>query len=228
MNDLFIEWSDLKRELSQLNSDDIRELSTKSKLELYIPILLRILGVVLFFISAFLIVAEMTIFLDINLSIFGIIINKATSFYSILITTIIPLIYLINTTKYSLFHLKLSGVYGVYKNRQTDSQSMLILTSFICRISFPLALNFIQILKLKKTTYIQKIMGSTDFLPVLGHKFTIFYPTILGVLCLFNYFNIFGSLLSWVGLSSFGFENEATNDTISEGNLIFERSKFIV
>jgi len=224
MIEMHKEWEILKNEIS--SQDDVRELNSANKLSTYKTVFLKVFGVVLFFLSLFLIIAEMTIFLDVNLSIFGIMINYSNSFYTIIIMTMIPLIYLINTTMYSLFNLKLSGIYGVYKNRQTDTESMLLLTSFMCRIAFPLALNFIQILKLSKKLIIVKIMGSTDFLPVLGHKFTVFYPAVLGVLCIFNYFNIFGTLLSWIGLSSFGFENEATTDTISEGNLIFERSKY--
>lgn len=226
LNMLYTEWESIKKG-SDDNNNDVREQNTLNRLSVHKSAFLKTLGCVLFILSILMVVAEMTIFLEVNLSVFGIMINKSDNFYSIITLTMIPLIYLINTTMYSLFHLKLSGVYGVYNNKQTDSESMIILTNLMCRIAFPLALNFNQILKLNRTTNITKIMGSTDFLPVLGHKFTVFYPTVLGVLCIFNYFNVFGTLLSWIGLSSFGFDNDATKDAISEGKLIFERSKLL-
>lgn len=216
-------------------SADNKKSPKKSKINIFckktlLPCLATILGLICSALSIILIIAEMTLFLtEYNLSVFGYLIHLfQDSFVLILLFTMIPLCYMINTTMYSLFHLKLSGVYGIYKNKNTDAESLLILSSFMCRIAFPLGLNFIQIMKLEKQTIIQQIMGSTKLLPILGYKFTIIFPTILGILCIFNYFNIFGSLLSCIGLSSFGFENYATNVQITEGNLIFERSKCLI
>jgi hypothetical protein len=228
---MYLEWYELKEDNSTLTTsenDSNSDNHKSSKISTFFYFLIRILGVILFLFSLIIIVAEMTIFLNINLSLFGILINKSPYFYNTMTFTILPFVYLINTTLYSLFHLKLSGVYGVYKNKHTDSESLLILSSVMCRIAFPLGLNFIQILKLNRKTIIESVIGSTNFIPVFGEKFTIFYPTILGLLCLFNYFNVFGSILSCLGLSSFGFENEATNEAISEGNQIFEKSKLLI
>lgn len=223
---MYLEWYDLKGESAILiSAENASNTENESKITNFFYLIIRLLGVILFIFSLIIIVAEMTIFLKLNLSLFGILINKSPYFYNTMTFTIFPFVYLINTTLYSLFHLKLSGVYGVYKNKHTDSESLLILSSVMCRIAFPLGLNFIQILKLDQKTIIEGVIGSTNFIPVFGENFTVFYPTILGLLCLFNYFNVFGSLLSCLGLSSFGFENDATNDAISEGNQIFEKSK---
>ena len=211
------------------------------------PVLITGLGILCSLLSIMLLLSEMTMFAEgINLSIFGYIIenitdnnNKSGEYgYLVLIITIIPFIYLLNTTMYSLFHLKLSGIYGIYKNKHTDAESLLLLSSIMCRIAFPLGLNFIQLLKLSKKTVFEEIMitrpnaslnsvtkKSSHVLPLIGYKFSVIFPALLGILCLFNYFNIFGKLLNCVGLSSFGFENSATTNQINEGNIILSKSK---
>lgn len=186
----------------------------------------KIFGALLGFLSIIMIISEMTIFLGLNMSLFGYLIDYFHEYFILIVVfTMIPLTYLISTTIYALFHLKVSGVYGIYKNRHTDSESLLILSGFMCRVCFPLALNFIQLLKLGIPTITTKIINTKSFIPFLGQKFTIFFPVILGLLCVLNYFNFFASLMSCIGLSYFGFETDATNNQIIEGNLIFERSK---
>lgn len=191
------------------------------------PLVYRIIAYFFYCLSCLIIISEVTIFLNFNLCVFGIAINYTNSISFILPLAIIPLVYLISSTLYGLFNLKISGIFGIYSNKQTDAESLLMLTSFMCRIAFPLGLNFIQILKLSEKTTLEQIMGTTDFIPIFGYKFTIFYPTILIILCLCNFFNIYGSLLNALGLSSFGFESEVRNEQINEGRLILTRSNLI-
>ena len=88
----------------------------------------------------------------------------------------------------------------------------------MCRIGFPLCLNFVQILKLKSKTSLESLMGESDFIPVFGKSFMLFFPTVLIVLCLFNLFNIYGRFMNMLGFYSFGFQNQYSDDKIDEGN----------
>lgn len=130
----------------------------------------------------------------------------------------IPLIFLFCTCLYGLFSLRLSGFYSMHDNKHTDSISLLYLSSFMCRIGFPLCLNFLQIIKLKNTnTALEEFMGLADIIPVFGTSFTLFYPTILIVFCLFNLLDVYGKCLNIFGFPTFGFNNQQNDDKIEEG-----------
>jgi len=163
----------------------------------------------------------------VQLSIFGILINisNANALLTNLIC-IIPLTYLFCASLIGLFHLKLSGYYGIYKNQKTQIISLLFLTNFICRIGFPLLLNFLQILKLKLNYNISialdDVLGETSLVPAIGKKFMVFYPLVLILLCLFNIFDIYGKFLNYLGFSTFDSKDEFNEGKLQEGKRILE------
>ena len=55
----------------------------------------------------------------------------------------IPIIFLFVMSIYTFFKLKISGYFYMYKNRQTDSVSLMYFSTNLCRISFPICLDFI-------------------------------------------------------------------------------------
>jgi hypothetical protein len=96
----------------------------------------------------------------------------------------------------------------------------------MCRIGFPLCLNFVQILKIPNfTTALEELMGVTDLVPVFGKSFIIFYPMVLIVLCLFNLFDGCGKIMNFMGFYSFGFTNPYNDDKIEEGMDILHTSR---
>ena len=79
------------------------------------------------FMGAFMIVAEVTMFLGIDTSLLSLVLssdqfqeNEAISFLSSNLMCLLPLIYIAITSNYGLFKLKLTGFYGMHKNKQTD------------------------------------------------------------------------------------------------------------
>jgi hypothetical protein len=175
--------------------------------------------------SLAIILSEITLFTNLPLSIFGLIIWQSDSIYTINFICLITLTFMFCTSMYGLFKLKLSGIYSINDHRHTDSISLLFLASFMCRIGFPLCLNFVQILKLRDVkTQIEIIMGEV---PDFGRHFIIFFPTALIVLCLFNLFDIYGRLMNILGFQIFGFQNPQTEDKIDEGNETLNKSMLI-
>jgi hypothetical protein len=79
-------------------------------------------------------------------------------------------------------------------------------------------------LKLGKKSILEEYLGVTDLIPVFGEKFTIFYPTILIVLCLFNAFDIYGKFTNFLGFYSFGFKNNYNDEKIEEGEDALNKS----
>ncbi len=183
---------------------------------------MRVVAFFLILLSLGIILSEITLFTNLPLSIFGFLIEHSDNIYMLNALCLTPLIFMFLTSLYGLFQMKLYGYYSVHDNRQTDSVSLLFLSSFMCRIGFPLSLNFVQILKLNHLkTNIEWIMGET---PDFGRNFMIFFPTILIVLCLFNLLDIYRRIMNILGFTTFGFKNAQSDDRVEEGNEILNKS----
>jgi hypothetical protein len=185
------------------------------------PWFLRILAFFLILMSLATVLSEITLFMEkMSFSIFGLLVDSSENIFIINLLSLIPIIFLFLTSLYGLFNMKVSWFYTIHDNRHTDSISLLFLASFMCRIGFPLCLNFLQILKmerdLRKAKLIEVLGGYIDLLP-LGKGFTVIFPTMLIFVCLFNLFDIFGRLMNFLGFSRFGFKHPSNDDKIEEG-----------
>ncbi len=185
-------------------------------------------AVILIALSLCTILSEVTLFTHLPLSLFGLLISQSDNILVLNLLCLIPLIFLFFTALHGLFKLKLTGFYSMHKNRHTDSISLLFLAGFMCRVGFPLCINFIQILKLKKiTTVLESTMGDADLVPVFGRNFIIFYPTILILLCVLNVFDFFGKFMNLLGFYSFGFHNAYNEEKIEDGRDVLMKSKLV-
>ncbi len=82
------------------------------------------------------------------------------------------MIILFNYCLVALFHLKLSGFYDINSNGQTDAYSLFHLTLFICRVGFPLCLNFLSYFKKPLNTALEKVNKPLSYYIILN---TLFY-----------------------------------------------------
>ena len=62
----------------------------------------------------------------------------------------------------------------------------------------------------------------------IGNFFSVFFPIILVVLCLFNIFNIYGKVLSFLGLKQFQFTEDFDDEKIEEGKRLIYKGKSVV
>jgi len=168
--------------------------------------------------SAAIILSEITLFLDMPLSVFSFFLEKTNSILTMNIMVLLPLIFLFLTSLYGLFNLKIYGIYHISKSQNTDASSLLFLTSFICKIGYPLCLNFVYILKMRTyRTSLEHLLGVMDLFPVFGNNFALFYPTILILFILFNIFDIYGKLSNFLGFSAYGFKTEENDEIFEDG-----------
>ncbi len=227
LEDIYKEWHHLQTLLGNIpNVINWDKNSWFKFLKLYYitlkPWLLRGLALIIIILSLATVLSEITLFTNLPLSIYGLLIEQSNNIYMLNLLCLIPLIFMFMTALYGLFHLKVY-FYSMHSNRQTDSDSLLFLSSFMCRIGFPLCLNFVQILKLQHVkTNIEWIMGET---PDFGKNFMLFFPAALIVLCLFNIFDIYGRFLNIFGVNTFGFKSQQNDDKSEEGNEIMNKSK---
>jgi hypothetical protein len=168
--------------------------------------------------------------MKIPFSIFGYLIEKANNIYITNLIVLIPMIFLFLTTLYGLFNLKLFRNYHIYisKNQKTDGYSILFLSGFICKIGFPLCLNFLQIAKINiNKTSLESFLGVMDLFPVFGNNFAIFYPSLLVIFIIFNMFEIFGKLgqILGLGFSVSKFRSKDCEEVIEDGLEVLNRCR---
>lgn len=60
-------------------------------------------------------------------------------------------------------------------------------------------------------------MGEIDIVPIFGSGFTSIFPITLIVLCLFNVYDVYGKILSYLGLKQFLFTENFNDEKIHEG-----------
>ncbi len=152
------------------------------------------------------------------LSVFSYFLAYSHSIITINIMVLLPLIFLFLTSLYGLFNMKIYGIYHISKSQNTDASSLLFLTSFICKIGYPLCLNFVYILKMKTyRTSLENLLGVMDLFPVFGNNFALFYPTMLILFILFNLFDVYGKLSNFLGFSAYGFKTEENDEIFEDG-----------
>ncbi len=237
MAQLYLEWKYFKNLYKTSNSkvpdDDHNPKTNWNKLfDLYYlylrPWILRILGVICIALTLIMILSEITLFFDIKLCVFAYIIENTNNIYLINLFVIVPLLYTTICSLYGIFNLKIYGIYHITNSKNTDANSLLFLSGFICRIGFPVCYNFLQMLKLEnKQTILEELLGVMDLFPIFGKHFTVFYPIILFILVLLNFFDIFIKISNLFGISQFTFTNYNNTDKIEEGHSEFLRSKII-
>ncbi len=230
MEEAFLEWNSIQSLQESLNrgNNTLKFNFQTSYKVFFTQWLLRFVALQMILLSLATTLSEFTLYLNINVSIIGMLVNTSSdSVFLVHIITVIPLGFLFYACLFGMFNLKIAGLFGMYKNNHTDATSLLFMSSFMCRIGFPLCINFVQILKLKKRTVLEEIVGSTDLDPLFGTNFFIIYPAILVVLIMLNLLNVYENILRMFGVSYIITKNAMTNDKIKEGQLIFGKSKFI-
>lgn len=120
------------------------------------------------------------------------------------------------TTHFALFNLRLSGLYGLYPNNQTDPSNLVWSAQFMARITAPLCYNFLMFIKVTNTQF-YVVMGIIDMVPILGTQFTMFFPLMLIIFCLLNIFKVYSKFMASLGMSQFGFADKYRDDKIIEG-----------
>ena len=154
----------------------------------------------------------------------------------------IPIIFLFVMSIYTFFKLNISGYFYMYKNRQTDSVSLMYFSTNLCRISFSICLSFILNIndsfdepegKPKPITKIEEILGlikeeesdeenKKKFNPTkLYFEIFQFCPIILGILVLILILRIPQRIAKKCGKSIFQIESDESMNEIKEGHDYF-------
>lgn len=111
---------------------------------------------------------------------------------------------------YSLFKLKFSTLYGLYKHG-SDGPSLMFATINFSRIGVALVINFFDMIKV--TGIFTYVMGGSK-LGLLGDWVIKGMPGVLWIIVLMHYFDGWTKLLKLVGLEEWGFSRWDGQDTV--------------
>lgn len=188
------------------------------------PILCRALAVVLSLMSALVVFGEITLFIEAPIGLFPMMFYEPHGPVVTQLLVIFPLSYILICTHSSLFYLKLQGFYGLYPHNMTDPSHLAYSASFLAKTTAPLCYNFLKFIKVTGTQF-YAVMGVVNLIPVLGEDFVLFFPSLLLVLVLMHYFNIFSKLMIALGMSQFSFSDGFSDNKILEGKSILNKAR---
>ncbi len=192
------------------------------------PTLQRMLAVFCGIMSACIIWSEVTFPVEKPmLTIFGHIFHSSIGYFSLQLISLVTVLYLCVCAYSSLFRLKVFNIYALVPNHHTDGGSLLFVAAYLCRLTFPLCYNFLNIVTDQDDTNFVQIMGKVDLVPLLGATFNKFVPLMIAVICLITAFQLHTKVLGACGLISY-FEADAGDDTvlqIAEGKTYIDQAR---
>ncbi|KAF4693084.1 LMBR1 domain-containing protein 2 [Perkinsus olseni] len=143
----------------------------------------------------------------------------------------LPLLYVAGCCYWSLFRVKVAGTYGLYTHHHTDSASLLWCASMVTRLSFPVAYNYLKLLRIpdSKTSFGRMFGTPISAAPIIGEDFVSYFPLLILVFSLLQLTNMYHRLVRALGLSStFEFEGSglrADAATVEEGRKLLHRER---
>ena len=222
--------SDLTLTLNHKSLNDFEPINLKKNEILYIlkirPILILIIEIILITFCVLIFISEITLFLKkyTSFSLFGSLINLfSNNLFLLHFAIFLPIFFMFFLCFFTLFNMKISGYYGMYGNRHTDSQSILFISSLMCKICFSLCLNVAEMIAYDSENppiLLQKFMNikETKYLNYDIYKyFSLFCPLLMIVLVSLNYYNAFGRLMNAAGMNSFDVDSEERDEQINDG-----------
>lgn len=188
------------------------------------PVFCRIFAVILALFSCFVVLGELTLFVEAPVGVFPIMFENSSGDIGTQLLCMIPLSFMVFTTYFGLFNLKLQGMYGLYPHNNTDPHNLTWSASFMARLASPLCYNFLLFIKVSGSEF-EKVIGVVNIVPVVGEDFAIFFPSILIVFVFMNLFNVYGRLMKALGVSQFQFSDKFEDDQLDLGASLLAKAK---
>ena len=189
-----------------------------SKIKIFLSIVLFILCILA---AIFIIFGEILLLFNSNL--LYLMLERSNNIFLIHFIILLPLLYLICMSNYTLFKIRISSYIYMYGHRQTSSVSLLVFSSYLSRIYFAICLNFLQILNRFKSSSKSKFEIFFNIKQdKLESNFIIkscrFSPILLFV-CIFLFIlNVPGKIGASVGFNLFEFKSEERDISIRDGH----------
>ncbi|ORX89968.1 LMBR1-domain-containing protein [Basidiobolus meristosporus CBS 931.73] len=188
------------------------------------PLLSRLLAIAATLMSVSLIWSEITFMSkEPVLSIFGIIYQAAGNAYGTSEwISFLTIAYMCTCVYTSLFKLKIFNLYALVPNHNTNENSLLFFGAYLCRLTYPLCYNYLNLISHEQVAVFSQFMGKINLVPLLGHQFNDWVPLLILFPVLVTFFNIHGRVLGAFNIGEYFEEDEEGSDSADteEGRLL--------
>ena len=147
------------------------------------------------------------------------------------LAALLPILYMSVCVYSSLFKLSNFGPYRLRGNNQSHGVALLFNAQYLVRLQFPLAYNFLFIIKYDTSTTdcaFSHVMNMMSTVPFFGTSFSIYSPLLILALCAFTLCNGYARILGLFGVEHedailMG-DRETLENKVNEGIALLRRS----
>ncbi|KAJ3247195.1 LMBR1 domain-containing protein 2 [Chytriomyces hyalinus] len=192
------------------------------------PALIYVFSVVFILASVALIWSESTFGIkSVPLSIPALLLkNNFISYASLEFISISFLIYMCTCAYSTLFKIKIFDYYVIVPEHCTDEPSLLFVGAYLCRLTFPLCYNFLNMVSDDENSVFVEYQGKAiDLAPLLGDSFNTWVPLLVLIVSTITYLNLFGRIAALFGGKSFMTGHEGRDADAIEGRGIISQAR---
>lgn len=110
--------------------------------------------------------------------------------------------YIVYVVTHTVFRIKIYKVFSLYK-KHSSSSSLMFTAINLARICYPLCYNYLQIAQIKQAAFLT-FFGEINF----DSKYVFIFPIIMIVFGLFNLLDIYDTIMGYLGLGSYAFDED--------------------
>lgn len=120
----------------------------------------------------------------------------------------------------------MSGFYGLYPYHQTEPANLVFSALYTVKLTAPLCLNFLMIVHFEghQQTVFDRVAGKNATLNLVK-GFLKWFPCVILILCISNFFNLYSKLMKWAGLDDYTYYDYFDKDRLETGRQILERER---
>ena len=189
------------------------------------PSLYRCLAIVFCCMSLLIILGESTLYTNSPSNVFPMVFNHNYGEFGTQALCLIPLVYIVFSTNSSMFELKLQKIYGFYK-KHTQSPSLIYSACFMARLIPVLSYNFLILLNVKGSEF-GKVISALNIIPYFGEQYSLYFPILIGIVCVLNAFNVYNKIVKAIGLERFMFAEVLDEGDAVRGRAIVAKDRLV-
>ncbi|KAI8812480.1 LMBR1-like membrane protein-domain-containing protein [Cladochytrium replicatum] len=196
------------------------------------PTLLRTASVIFALASIALVWSESTFqykdIANITLSIPALILGNAGYLILQIVSTSFVL-YMCTCAYSSLFRVKIFDIYELVPQHHSDEGSLLFIAAYLCRLTFPLCYNFLNMVNDEEDSVFVKYQGkNVNLAPLLGEGYNRWLPMMIAIIAGVTLVNLHGKIMRLFKIKNYFYETIASNDAdTEEGRTIIEQERSI-
>lgn len=166
-------------------------------------------AVVLAIMSALVLWCELAIPLPWDLSMFGLLVHGVQGSFAKQLFAFLPFAYISTCMYLALFRVKFFSAITLTGGRLTNAYALMFNASYLCRLQFVLAFNYLLVLKTGDTTsaptaFERSVGAHMQLVPVFGSDFNNFIPILLLIFAILSLLRVVDRIVRKIGIEGFG------------------------